>query len=670
MLDFHGMSISGRIFLILVLVGISWTLAFAARNSIVLVTLDTTRADRMGFLGSTQKLTPNLDIFAREAVVFTRAYSQVPLTTSSHATILTGTFPQFHNVNEAGVPLSPDLPYAPQILHDNGYRTAAFVASLIMQANGGGAPGFDRGFDEYNGRFHSPQPGESRYLSLERRGGEVVAEALAWIKQNSKSPFFVWIHLYDPHAPYEPPEPFASRFRSSPYDGEIAYMDSVLGRLFGQLRTLHAYDNSVIAVMADHGEALGEHGERGHGLFVYDTTVRVPLIIKLPGQRSSGKRVRTQAELVDVLPTLLDLVGVPRPNAVQGRSLLPVIDSVFATKSAGGNTPVNDEEQPAYSETDYPRAAYGWSPLRALRTGKYAFVQAPRPELYDQSHDPGEEHNLVSSSLAVSSTLAVQLKKFRESTSHAPGSQASLDPRQQAQLRALGYVSSSGLAEDKTIRGIDPKDKVDLSNEMTQAAFELEDGKHEQAIRKLKALLEKDPKLLPAYEALAVAWMRSGNPANAISTLREATAQFPEWAQGHLQLATLLIQARDLNAAEREMKLAADGMPTAAEVRYQLARLYFNLGNLVDAKSAALRARELQPQHYEANLMLGAIALAEGDASASIPYFEKASSIQPEASKPHEYLSRAYSKLGNEALAKQQQSLAVRLKEAEDRSAP
>src|SRR5262252_4536814 len=198
----------------------------ATRPNVILITLDTTRADRMGFLGSTRKLTPNLDRLAQQSVVFTHAYSQVPLTTSSHATILTGTYPQFHNVIQPGVPLAASLPYAPDILHRAGYHTAACVGSMIMQAENGGAPGFDRGFEEYDAGFHNPEPGGDRYGSLERRGEDVVAHALAWIGKHSSEPFFVWIHLYDPHEPYEAPEPFGSRYKADPYDGEIAYVDS------------------------------------------------------------------------------------------------------------------------------------------------------------------------------------------------------------------------------------------------------------------------------------------------------------------------------------------------------------------------------------------------------------------------------------------------------------
>lgn len=316
MLD-SGMRISSHLFTILLFVGVPSL--WAAQSNVILITLDTTRADRMGFLGSQRKLPPNLDAFARGGVAFMRAYSQVPLTASAHATILTGTYPQFHNVNQPGYPLASSLPYAPEILRNASYHTAAFVGAMILQARGGGAPGFDRGFEKYNASFHGRQPGEDRYSSIERRADNIVAAAEEWIAKNRKGPFFVWVHLYDPHAPYEPPELFATRFRSDPYDGEVAYVDSVLGKFFGRLRAGNLFENSLIAVTADHGEALGEHGERGHGMFLYDTTVRVPLVFKLPGQRSAGSTVASRVELVDVLPTTLAVVGIAVPSGVYSR---------------------------------------------------------------------------------------------------------------------------------------------------------------------------------------------------------------------------------------------------------------------------------------------------------------------------------------------------------------
>src|SRR5581483_8467775 len=423
--------------------------------NIILITIDTVRADRMGFLGSGLGLTPKLDDLARQSMVFTHAYSQAPLTTASHATILSGTYPQFHKVNDAGVPLSPEVPYGPAILRAHGYQTAAFVGAAILDAKGGGAPGFDRGFTTYDAGFHSRGPGEDRYQTLERRAETVVGRAQAWLKKRRPGPFFLWIHVYDPHAPYDPPEPFRSRYSSDLYGGEIAYTDSALGKFLDQLRADKLFDSSVIAVMGDHGEALGEHGERGHGVFLYEPTIHVPLLVKLPGNSSAGKRIDSIASLVDVMPTLLKIAGIGAPAAMQGHPL--------SDRDAGF-------EDAAYSETDYPHKAFGWSSLRSLRTGKYLFVDAPKKELYDHSNDKAEEHNLAGHA-AVTGTLELKLRELRQHTASSRRKQAaSLDPEQARKLSALGYVASSGGPDKEPgISGTDPKDRIEVANLVTEA---------------------------------------------------------------------------------------------------------------------------------------------------------------------------------------------------------
>src|ERR1017187_2412090 len=338
--------------------------------NVILITLDTTRADRMGFLGSERGLTPHLDALARQSVVFTHAYSQVPLTTASHATILTGTYPQFHQVNDFGVPLAADLPYAPDILRSNGYHTAAFVGSLVLDPVTRSAPGFERGFDNSDAVFHGRRVGEDRYQSIERRGGEIIGRTLEWLTKHHDEPFFIWVHLYDPHDPYDPPQPYKTRYASAPYDGEIAYVDAAVGQFLTWLRFRGLYDGALIAVMADHGEALGQHGETAHGIFLYDETIRVPLLFKLPHGRSAGTRVAARARLVDVLPTMLQTVGIPVPTAVQGESLLALLKPPAASQ-AGKTTskpPDPSPDRPAYAESDYPHRTFGWSPLRSLRT--------------------------------------------------------------------------------------------------------------------------------------------------------------------------------------------------------------------------------------------------------------------------------------------------------------
>ena len=389
-----------RRFVCLVILAGSSLASFAKPVNIILITLDTTRADRMGFLGSKRGLTPNLDFLAGQAAVFARAYSQVPLTTPSHATILTGTYPQFNHVSDLGSPLAKDLPYLPDILRQHGYRTAAFVGSQVLDPKSAAAPGFDRGFETYDAPFHMRGPGEDRYHSVERRGMTVVDSALGWLNQHPQGPFFLWLHFYDPHDPYDPPPPFKVQYSASPYDGEIAYVDSAIGKLLTTLRSRGLYDQTLIVVVADHGEAFGEHGEWSHGLFLYDETIHVPLVIKLPATGSIHSLIEARVGLIDIAPTLLQKVGIVAPAAMQGTSLLGLMKPTSSGDANPAKSDAGAQDRPEYAETDYPYRAFGWSSLRAWRAGKYLYIDAPRRELYDQAQDPEAAHNLAESSPA------------------------------------------------------------------------------------------------------------------------------------------------------------------------------------------------------------------------------------------------------------------------------
>src|SRR6266436_1547030 len=361
-----------------ILILILWFLAvlpsFAAaakQPSVILITLDTVRADRMGFLGSKYGATPQLDALASQSVVFEHAYSQAPITPVSHATILTGTYPQYHGIRNFGDRLPPSVPFLPEILHAQGYHTGAFVGSIILDPKNGFASGFERGFDVYNAGFHRQKPGERREASMQRRGEVTLGFALEWLGQQKGSPFFLWFHLWDAHDPYNPPEPFRSRFPGAPYNGSIAYVDATVGRLLDYLRNQGLYDNALIAVAADHGESLGDHGELTHSIFLYDATIHVPLLLKLPGNRFVGQRVSATASLVDLAPTLLEALGQTPLPAMQGRSLLPLI----------GN--LHPADRPSLATGDHSERSFGWSALVSLRVGNQLYVRAPSPELYD-----------------------------------------------------------------------------------------------------------------------------------------------------------------------------------------------------------------------------------------------------------------------------------------------
>jgi arylsulfatase A-like enzyme/Tfp pilus assembly protein PilF len=644
-----------RFFLVAFLAAVSSLAGATGRPDIILITLDTTRADRLGFLGSQLELTPNLDALAHDGVVFTHAYSNVPLTTASHATILTGTFPQFHRVNDAGVPLAKGVPYAPDILGKMGYRTAAFVGAVILDPDGG-APGFARGFQTYDAGFRARLPGEDRYKTLERRGSEVVEHAAAWLNKKPAGPFFLWVHLYDPHAPYDPPEPFRSRYRSNPYDGEIASTDSAVGKLLDKLRAKKLFDDSLIVVVADHGEALGEHGERGHGIFLYDPTIHVPLLMKMPRQRSAGRKVENRVSLVDVMPTLLQVAGGAVPKAVQGESLLPLIYSTPGKAKA-------ESDRPAYAESDYPHNAYGWSPLRSLRSGNYLFIEAPRRELYYRSSDPSAEHDLFSNSKAVGETLQTQLHKFRERTSNTSLiPKQTLSAQQQANLQALGYVASGNeKASNNEVAGVDPKDKIEIANQMTEANLLLESERYPDAIQALESVVSKDSSVSAAYAALGAAWSALGNYREAVTVLRKAVELRPKSVNAHYQLGTALFETGDLQGAAPQYEAAVAGFPESADMHYSLAAVYVRIHREEDAKYHLLQALSLKPKHFDANLMLGQLFLVQKTPARSLPYLDRAVAIQPRAAQPHQLLAEAYAELGQKQKSEEERRLAAKL---------
>src|SRR6266849_6204551 len=556
---------------------------FAAPANIILITLDTTRADRMGFLGSKRGLTPNLDDMARQGVVFSHAYAHVPLTTPSHATILTGTYPQFNLVSDLGSPLAESVPYLPDVLHKHGYHTAAFVGSQVLDPKSVAAPGFDRSFDTYDAGFHNRQGGEDRYRSEERRAMVVVNHALAWLNQQPRSPFFLWVHLYDPHDPYDPPPSFKARYAASPYDGEIAYVDSALGKLLTGLHSRGLYDGTLIAVAADHGEAFGEHGELSHGFFLYDETLHVPLMIKLPAERAAGLRIETRVGLVDLAPTLLQEVKIKVPVAMQGETVLNLIKP----STSGGHLTVTAKpaaERPGYAETDYPHRAFGWSPLHSLRSGKYLYVEAPERELYDQSVDPKALHNLATSSKAVADTMSSQLEEFRRKTTAAATGQPSIDPQRVEQLQALGYVTGFRRPASNTQKesSPDPKGKIRVANLLHEALLEMEDDRYREAIPRLEEVLKQEPNMPLANLQLGRAWSGLESYDKALPWLRKAVELTPESGRAHFELGAALAETKDWAGAASQLEAALIHIPDSDEMHFDLAAAYEHLGRISD----------------------------------------------------------------------------------------
>ncbi len=624
----------------------------ADRPNIILVTLDTVRAERMGFLGSKRRLTPQLDTLARQGVVFERAYAQAPLTTVSHATILTGTYPQFHRVNDFGVLLSANLPYLPELLRAQGYRTAAFVGSLILDPRNGLAPGFDRGFETFDAGYRIRRGRENRYQTMERRAEEVWARALAWLEAHARAPFFLWLHFWDPHDPYDPPAPYKQRFSAAPYDGEIAYLDATLGKFFAELRARELFDGALLVIVSDHGEALGQHGEKTHGVFLYDATIHVPLLVKLPNGARAGQRVKTRVSLVDLGPTLLEAAGLPVPSLMQGQSLLRLMEGASRA------------DRPSYAETDYPRRAFGWSSLASLRAENYLFIRAPRPELYSLAEDGDAKRNLAATQKFVANRLAARLEGFRRRSagSAAEVPAPSLDPKIVEKLTALGYVAASRSLTASETDGIDPKDKIAVVNTLHDAILAVEEGQTETAIPLLQRVLSSDPQIYIAQFQLGVAYARKRAYARAIGPLRKAIELLPDSALAHYELGVALFETGDWKTAAGHFEIVVARMPKWADARFSLASVYARTDRVPEAITELRTAIGLNPKHYRANLLLGRILTLQNQAAAALPYLEQAVVTEPDSSEAHAFLGDAYARLGRDREAQREKAKAETLK--------
>ena len=522
----------------------------AARPSIVLISVS-----------SANRLSPAL---ARDAMAFERAYAQAPETISSTATILTGTYPQTHHAGALGSQLPPGLPYLPDVLRLRGYHSAAFVGTIALDPKNGSAPGFSRGFATYDAGFTPLARGQGRFASGERHGVEVVTRAQAWLAQNSKSAFFLWVQLND-----------LSTSTAADFPAAAKATDDVIGKLIGALRAQKLYDDALIVIAADHGQSLGSHGEDTHGIFLYDETVHVPLLLKLPQNQNAGKRVQAKVGLIDIAPTVLEVAGVPVPSQMQGQSLL---------RSAR-----IDSDRPVYSRSDLPQQAFGWSPLESWRAGKFLYIRAPKPELYDLAADPGAKKNLSGTSKATLETLAAQLNAFDSHFAGQGVKSSALTSSEMRKLASLGYVGlqKPAMGAATAVAGVDPKDEIAIANKVFAALAFLNDGKPERA----SAILQ-DP-AAGAYLAQYVsgaALAQQQQYAPAIERLHKAIELQPESVWAHYQMGLCLLKSGDYKTAAIHLEIAAARMPDFPDAHILLAQAYDHLGRADDARRERAKA--------------------------------------------------------------------------------
>ena len=610
--------------------------------NLVIITLDTTRADRIGAYGSKDVETPAFDGLAREGVLFEQAVSVAPLTLPAHSSIFTGKFPPEHGVRDnGGFFLDPAQTTLAEVLKARGYRTGGFVAAYVLDSKWGIDQGFDTYFDDFD-------LGESKGLSLgaiQRPANEVVDRVLPWLEAAKESRFFAWIHLYDPHTPYRPPEPFLSRYKGHPYNGEIAFTDSQVGRVIAQLRSLGVYDRTVVAIMGDHGESLGDHGESTHGFFIYNSVTHVPFVIRAPYSLMQGRHVADPVRSVDVMPTVLDLLGVPTPKEVTGASLVPLM--------TGSASELNLD---AYSEAMYPLHHYGWSDIRALRAGRYKVIDAPRPELYDVDQDPKEATNLYEQRRSLGdgmiAQLRVQEKNFQKTEASLPA--GDVDPEARARLAALGYVGSFvASASDPRTGRADPKDKIGLFNKLGEAMdlSKEREGDEAEPLGKIVGLLDEvlkeDPQVIDAWFMLGTLHLRHGKPELAVKYFTQTLSLKPDYDLAVINLAQAYRQLGDDDAAlagfERYLQLD----PKDAFVRYQIGEIWLDRGDVAKAERLFREALELDPRVAAAKNAMGVIALGKGDVEGAERMIREAIAIKANVRLAHFNLALIAEKRGD-----------------------
>ena len=612
--------------------------------NVLLVTIDTLRADHVGAYGSPLGLTPTLDRLAKEGLRFDVAHAHVPMTLPSHTTIMTGLYPPANGVRDNGAfRFDRTRPTLASALGAAGYRTAAFIGSFVLDARFG----LNAGFDLYDDRLN----GSSANLDVVQRTAEqVLAPAYDWITTQGSAlddrPWFVWAHLYDPHEPYTPPEPFASRYSQDPYSGEIAYADQALGRFLDRLRAAGpALERTLIVIASDHGESLGEHGERTHGLFAYEATLRVPLIAWAPAVLKPAVSA-APARLVDLAPTVLDLVGVATPANLDGRSL---------RAAAPGDDPGS------YFEALNANLTRNWAPLKGMLHGRRKLIDLPIPELYDLAADPGEQHNIYAARRDEARDLESRLDRLAGSGA-APPTPVPIDPDADARLRSLGYiVRPSAAPARKYTQADDPKQLVPLNTALDEAAAMRARGETPQAIAVLRDVLRRRPDFTVAYDRLAFMLRSSGHLADAIAVADEAARAGRADRTLLRTLGSMYTEAGDARRALAILEPLAQQDASDVETLDTLAQTYARSRRSRDAEATFRKALALSPNAATTWSNLGALYLMEDRSADAREALMRAVSINPDLAAAHNALGVAYARTGdaNRAVEEWRRALAL-----------
>ena len=645
--------------------------------NLLLITLDTTRADRLGAYGYALAKTPHLDRLAAEGVRFEHAVASAPITLPSHASLFTARYPFDHGVrNNGNFYLNDRVPTLAQALRDRGYRTAAFVSSFILDRRYGLA----RGFDVYDDRLGTGA-GAIVNFQVERRGDATALKAGEWLdayaRERSGRPFFLWVHLYDPHEPYRPPRPFRDMFADRPYDGEIAFDDSVVAAIMDRLDRLALLGSTAIAVVGDHGESLGEHGEETHSMFVYESVLRVPMIVWRPGRVPPRTVVRPLVRTIDLAPTLLDLVGAPALPGAAGRSLLPLL---------GGRGSPPDS---AYAETYLPLFYMNWSPLRSLQDARWKYIDAPAPELYDLEHDPQERDNLAGRD----ASRAAALKRALDAAAGAGQGTMSvgrLDREALEKLAALGYVAA-GSGDAPTARSdgrADPKAMIAVFNRLRAANAAVRDGRFGEATAVARDALAADPhnafatiilasaamnqsryreaidgyraylNLVPtsayAHHWIGICEIRLGNQDRALAEEDAALAIDPHYADARVLKGGVFAARGQFDAAVRELQQAIATDPAKPALRLDLAKVLVDAGRFDQAEAEYRHVLETEPANADAHTGYGVLLATRGSSEAAAGEFRRALELDPQRDEARFNLGKVLEREGNKADARAQ----------------
>jgi arylsulfatase A-like enzyme/Tfp pilus assembly protein PilF len=607
------------------------------RLNVILVTIDTMRADHLSCYGYQTVETPNLDRLAAEGVRFANAASTVPFTLPAHSSMMTGTYPPYHGVREnVGYFLDEDLPTIAELLAARGYSTAAFVSAFVLDARWGIARGFDTYFDD----FDVASQRQINLASVQRDGSETVAETIRWLDERPAGPFFLWLHLFDPHEPYTPPEPYLARY-SHPYDGEIAYTDELIGRFRTALEERGLMARSVVILTGDHGEGLGDHGEGYHGYFVYDSTVHVPLIIRPPFSDLAGRVVTDAVSHVDLLPTILAAVGLVSPENAQGVSLLPSLLGLGAIR-----------DRAVYTESYYPLFHYGWAPLRSIRTTRHKYIDVPRPELFDFVDDQGEEHNLYEERRSLAGDLEQRLNSLLETLEREQEGAArepDLDESTLQQLQALGYVAGKGeiaVSEEDDVERADPKDKIRIHQRITAAQSLISRGDAEGAERQLNEVLAQDSGMLDAHQMLGNIAVQRQDYDGAVVHFRHALELDSDHRASLFGLADAYRRLGQLDEALLGFQQLQSLSPHDSKAIVAMSDIYVEQSKLPNALNLFEEAAQLEDAPAMVHNKHGELLTLLGRLDEAVPVFQRAIDSNSELPQPHYNLAVVYEEQG------------------------